>query len=482
MNNKNLVRNIKILIIFFCICFFGIIFYLTYFNLYVSQKIINDNSNPRIKAEENKRLRGLILDRDGNVLVYSKRIQNGKQKRYYKYGEVYAHITGYSSVIYGKSGIELSYNDVLSGKTLIYNNPISVFKRFLDVVMNKERKGNNIFLTIDDKLQQKTYSLLGDNIGAAVAINPKTGEILSMVSKPSFDPEKIDDKFDEYNSDSTGVPFLNRAAKGYYPPGSTFKIITASAALNYIDNIENNSFNCNGKLKIGDYILNDYNKESHGKINLKNAFKVSCNYTFGSIGMKLGYDKLKDMAENFMFNKEIPLNDEYDSINIKVGKIKIENDKSLALTAQDAIGQHGVTSNPMHMALIAASIANEGTMMKPYIVKQIRDDYNNILYEANPNVLKNCIDKKIADKVRDYMIEVVKSGTGKNAKINGITVAGKTGTAQVEGKNETHSWFVAFAPAQDPKIAVAVIVENGGVGGGTAASIVREMIKTYLKK
>lgn len=303
-----------------------------------------------------------------------------------------------------------------------------------------------------------------------------------MVSKPSFDPNEIDENFKDYSSDNIGVPLLNRAASGYYPPGSTFKIVTAAGALKYIDNIEKQNFNCNGKLKIGDYILNDYNNESHGILNIENAFKVSCNYTFGTLGIKLGYERLKNTAEDFLFNKEIPLNDEYDSIHIKSGKITTENIKSSALTAQDAIGQHGVTSNPMHMALVSCAIANDGTIMKPYIVKEIKDSYNNVLYEAKPSELKKAIDKEIADKIKNYMIKAVKSGTGTNAKIYGINVAGKTGTAQVEGNKQSHSWFVAFAPSDNPKIAVAVIVENGGVGGGRAATIAREIIKTYLKK
>ncbi|QCX34463.1 penicillin-binding protein 2 [Caloramator sp. E03] len=481
MNNRKLIKNIKILLIFFCLCFFGIIMYLTYFNIYISPKIVYDVSNPRLRVEEEKILRGLILDRNGNVIAQSKRLDNGKQKRIYNYGEIYAHITGYNSIIYGKTGLELAYNDILSGKTLEYSTPISIFKGFLNSLLNKQKKGYNLYLTVDDTLQKKAYKLLGDDKGAVVAINPKSGEILSMVSKPSFDPNQIDEKFKEYNSDSTGVPFLNRAALGYYPPGSTFKIITASAALKYIDDIEGQSFNCNGKLKIGDYILKDYNKEAHGRIKLEDAFKESCNYTFGTLGMKLGYEKLKETAEGFMFNKDIPLNDEYDSIHIKEGKITTENIKSPALTAQDAIGQHGVTSNPMHMALVVSAIANDGIMMKPYIVKKISDSYNNVVYEAKPRELNKAVDKVISNKIKDYMIKVVKSGTGTNAKINGITVAGKTGTAEIEGNNQTHSWFVAFAPADNPQIALAVIVENGGVGGGRAAMIAREIIKAYLK-
>lgn len=482
MNNKNLVRNIKVLVIFFSLCFFGIIAYLTYFNLYVSGKIVNDITNPRLRIVENEVLRGSILDRNGDAIAYSKRDADGKQKRYYKYGEEFAHVTGYNSFVYGKTGIELAYNDILQGKSFNYDVFAHFFKSLMETINEKDKKGDDVYLTIDKNLQQKAYDMLGSDKGAAAAVNPKTGEILAMVSKPSFDPGAIDEKFKDYNSDREGTPFLNRAAQGYYPPGSTFKIITAASALENISNINSQTFNCTGKLKIGNYTLSDFNGESHGKINLENAFRESCNYTFGQIGIKLKFNKLEDTAERFMFNKEITVNDECDSIKMKEGSISIDDPESPALTAQDAIGQHGVTSNPLHMALVASSIANDGVMMKPYIVKEVRDRYGVAVYEAKPEKLTTAVNKNIANRIKDFMIKVVKSGTGTNARISGITVAGKTGTAEVEGKSETHSWFVAFAPAENPKIAVAVIVENGGVGGVRAAEIAREMIRTYLKK
>jgi penicillin-binding protein A len=480
MKTNNLVRNIKVLVLFFSICFLSLIVYIAYFNIFVGNKIINDPSNRRIKAAENEITRGSILDRNGNVIVYSKRDSQGNQTRVYNNGEKFAHIVGYDSYIYGKTGIEAGYNNYLQGKAAGYDVLGSIFKTIKETINGDEKKGNDIFLTIDGDLQEKAYKALGNNKGAVVALNPLTGEVLAMVSKPTFDPENIDDNFKKYNMDNKNTPFVNRASSGYYPPGSTFKIITASSALENISGITDKIFDCNGKLKIGNYTLKDHEGTSHGKVDIEKAFKLSCNYTFGSIGILLGFDRLEKTAESFMFNEDIESNDDVDVLKIKAGTIGTDPAKSKALTAQDAIGQNMVATNPMHMALVASAIANNGIMMEPYMVKMIKDRYGMKLEEKSPNILTKAVDSDIANTIKGYMIGVVKSGTGTNARISGITVAGKTGSAQ-DG-NKTHSWFTCFAPAEKPEIAVAVIVENGGLGGNKAAIIARTLLKSYLKK
>ncbi len=482
MNNRNLVRNIKLLLVFFSLCFFGIIVYLTYFSYYKASSIVKDVANPRIRAEEEDVLRGSILDSDGNKIAYSKKTEDGKQKRIYNNGEAFAHILGYNSYVYGKTGMELAYNDILQGKG--YGGDILqvIFQGVKSGFGSIERSGYDIYLSIDKDAQDTAYKMLGDDKGAVAAINTKTGEIIAMVSKPSFDPGLIDTKFDEYNSDTNGTPFVNRAAQGYYTPGSVFKIVTAAAALEKNPKVAQEIFNCNGRLEIGTYTLTEQGGAVHGKVTLKDAFRVSCNTTFGQIGIDLGYDALENMAEKFMFNKEIKVNDIYDSINIKSGNIKIDNKNMKALIAQDAIGQHGVTTNPLHMALVTSAIANNGVMMKPYIVKEIKDKNGNVIEKGKSEKLETVVSTETAGLIKEYMVGVVKSGTGTRAKISGITVGGKTGSAENENQVETNSWFTAFAPAEDPQIAVAVIVEEGGVGGKRAAEIAREVIKAYLKK
>lgn len=475
MNEEKLLRNIKALIVFFSLIFLVIIGYLTYFNLYLSENIVRDSSNPRIKLSEEDVLRGAIFDRNGKQIVYSKRTRDG-QKRYYKDGEIFAHVVGYNSYIYGKTGIELLYNDALSGKTFYYDLLGSIFRKFAQT-FEGEKRGSNVALTIDYALQYRAYKLLGSDKGAIVVLNPKTGEILALVSKPSFDPESIDKNFKKYKNDVEGNPFLNRATQGFYPPGSTYKIITAAAALKNIENIGNEKWLCTGKLKIGDYVLKDFNSEAHGKIDLKKAFTKSCNFTFGSLGMELGFNNLNREAEKFLFNKDIVLED----LVIRKSTYNLEDKNSRALLAQSAIGQHGVATNPLQMALVAATIANEGIMMKPYLVKEIKDEYGVVLERKKPQVLTRAIDKETAEKIKEYMIDVVNKGTGVRAKSSNIVIAGKTGTAEIPNSSETHSWFVGFAPVNNPQIAFAIIVEKGGTGGKRAAEIARELVSEYFK-
>jgi penicillin-binding protein A len=487
MNNKNLVKNIKVLLIFFSLCFFSIIIYLTYFDLFLSEKLSQNSANQRTRLEENKVLRGSIMDKNGTVLVYSEAVNGKEQKRIYKFGELFAHVTGYNSYRYGKRGVEQAYNDVLTGKTTSSYNLVGNFFKGLKEMINKdEKRGNDVYLTLDKELQEVAFNALGNNRGAVAAVNVKTGEILALVSKPSFNPQyfvdDLQEKLSAYNKEDAGAPQVNRAVNGVYPPGSTFKLVTTASALENIKDVGKKSYNCSGALSIYDYVLKDHGGSSHGNINLETAFKVSCNITFGQIGMALGYDNLKNTAEKFMFNKNISFNDDFSIFDLKEGEIQLKDKRNNALLAQNAIGQNQVTSNPLHMALVTAAIANDGVMMSPYLVKEIKDRYNVTLYAAKPEKLTEAVSVENSQKIKQYMEETVKTGTGKNARITGVKVGGKTGTAEVSENQEPHSWFVAYGGIESPEIAVAVIVENGGTGGGKAAPIAREIIKTYLKK
>ncbi|WDC85812.1 penicillin-binding transpeptidase domain-containing protein [Caloramator sp. mosi_1] len=266
----------------------------------------------------------------------------------------------------------------------------------------------------------------------------------------------------------------------YYPPGSVFKIVTAAAALENIDDIDDYKNNCDGILKLGEKNIKDFKEEKHGKVNIKNAFKVSCNNTFAKLGLKLGYDVLKNQAEKFLFNKEIYIKDDYAKIKIKpaVYEFKERDDFSIGISA---IGQHEVKVNPMTMALMTCAIANKGTIMQPYILDSIVNYRGNLKYKTKPEKLSESIDVKTAEKIKDYMILTVKEGTAKRARHN-IKIAAKTGTAENVSGKEPHSWFVAFAPADNPQIVIAVVVENGGAGSGRALDIAKEAILNFLNR
>lgn len=469
------VKNIKNVIVLFVVCFLSVITYLTWFNLFQSDKIKNDVSNPRMVEEEKNIIRGSILDRYGEKIAYTDKDKN----RVYSYGEIFGNITGYSSKIYGKSFIEGYYNTVLLGKEFSLGSIEVFLNRIKYNVLNKEKVGDNLVLTVDAKLQKRIYSKFGQDKGAAVCINPKTGEILAMVSKPSIDPNDIDKNFERYSKETSKKYFINKAIQEYYPPGSIFKIITAAAAIENINDIDRYKNNCTGSIDFKNHSIKDYKGEKHGNISLKDAFKVSCNNTFGKLGLQLGYNKIKKVAEKFLFNKDVYIKDDYVKIPIKPAVYDFD-ERDDSFIAASAIGQHEVKANPMSMAIVVSAIANNGTIMEPYIVDSITDSQGNVKYKRVPKALTEAVDKETADKIKEYMLSTVKEGTARRANTSSIQIAAKTGTAENEEGKEPHSWFVAFAPYQNPQIAVAVVVENGGAGSGKALDIAKDAIVYYL--
>jgi len=473
MNKLN--RNIKIVFIIFSVLFSSLIIYLTYFQLYEREKLITSSYsvyNKRLINQERKILRGSILDRNGNILAKSI-IVDGIQKREYIDPEAFAQVIGYSRRIYqqGSSGIENTYDRQLLG--MINSDPMTYLRK---VILGKQQIGDNLILTIDKKLQDIAYYDLKGKKGAAVAINPKTGEVLAMVSLPSYNPNSLSENWTQIMNSPDKV-VLNRATQGLYPPGSIFKIITASAALTYKPDLYTKSFDCKGYTIVDGNRIEDYEGIAHGVLDFKKAFYLSCNSAFIDIGLKLGASNLQNMAYKFGLNSQIPL--DIDTAKNIFPDIAQKNDK--VILAETSIGQGKILVTPLTMALMASSVANEGVIMKPYLMKYVIDPVSGtVLEKSSPSEYLNPISKEVAYKIRELMIGVVKEGTGTSAQIPGITVAGKTGTAE-NPHGKPHAWFVGFAPAEDPEIVVSVIVENGGTGGEIAAPIAKDIIKTYIE-
>lgn len=475
MNDEKTRKNIIKVLIIFCAAFFILIGYLSYFEVRYGDTLESDSNNRRNRDKEYDVLRGSILDREGNHIADSVRVEDGTQKRIYRkgYEMAYAPILGYYSSKYGTSGLEKAYTGELLNTEVL--NP---FRFVRDIIANAGREGNSLELTIDSDLQKAAYDALGNNRGAITAMNPKTGEILCMVSKPTFNPVTVDEDWDNLIKQEDEGVFLNRAIQpGIYPPGSTFKIIVAGEALQNIKDIESKTFIDKGTLKIGSYTLGNYNHESHGDINIHDALVLSSNVVFGQIGMELGVDRLKKGAEDFYFNKNI----DFDLAVAQSQFPAIDPARQDSL-AQSSIGQYEVRVTPLQMLLAVSAIANNGVMMKPYLVKSITDPYGWNIKTTSPESMAQPLASETAGKLKSMMVDVVKNGTGKNAKISGVDVAGKTGTAEVGGDLAPHSWFVAFAPAEDPRIAISIIVENGETGGGKAAAISKNLIKLYLNR
>ncbi|MBC2579548.1 penicillin-binding protein 2 [Clostridium sp. DJ247] len=470
-------NNIKKVLMVFLICFIGLISYMTYFEIIMGPKIVNSQYNKRLWVKRNEVLRGTIYDRNGKPLTKSEKINQEKQKREYTGGELFAHILGYVDIKYGITGLERKYDEQLMS-TDIEDNIKSLIK---NKGKSEEKVGNSLTTTLDYNVQNKAYELLGDNRGAVVVLNPKTGEVLAMVSKPSFNPNNLQDIWKSINQDKNR-PLINRATAGLYPPGSTFKTVTAVSALENISGIKGRTFNDSGSLYISkDYSLNNFNGEVLGNLDFRQAYTHSSNVVFGALGLELGNDKLKATAEKFFFNKEIPT----DGIPVEPSKFPTLKKYEKGSIAQSAIGQSSDLASPLQMAVVTSTIANSGIMMKPYLVKQVVTSKGAIVKDIQPEAIGQIVSADTANTMKNFMKSVVDEGTGVNAAIEGIKVAGKTGTAdhQDEGKDAPpHSWFIGFAPADNPQVAVAVIVEDGGQGGIAAARIASGVMKTVLNK
>ncbi|KOR24556.1 penicillin-binding protein 2 [Clostridium sp. L74] len=475
---KDISNNIKKVLLVFLICFMGLITYITYFEIVVGPKIVDSSYNRRLWVKRNEVLRGTIYDRNMQPLTKSQRVNSELQNREYTGSSMFAHVLGYVNVKYGLTGLEKKYDKELMS-TDIQDDLTTFFKNKGKL---EQKVGHNLKTTLDYKIQKAAYDALGENKGAVVVLNPKTGEVLGMVSKPSYDPNKLDDIWASINKDKS-IPLINRATAGLYPPGSTFKIVTALSTLENMSGVMNRTFQDNGSLDLGGgYTLSNYGGASYGGLDLRGAFVHSSNVIFGSLGLELGNSRLKSTAEKFYFNKEVPT----DGIDIESSKFPTLKSYERGSIAQSGIGQSSILVTPMEMALIGATVANDGVMMKPYLVKEVLSSKGELIRTIPPESNGEIVSKNNARILKDFMKGVVEEGSGRNASIEGIQVAGKTGTADhsdsISGKAAAHSWFVGFAPYDNPQVAVAIIVENGGQGGIAAASIASQVMSTALSK
>lgn len=458
-------RIIRILISL-CGLFIALVLYISYFQIFIADEIITNSYNKRQWIDEENILRGEITDRKGAVLVQSINTDKG-QIREYRYGSMYSHIIGYSSREYGKSGIESTYN-----KELLDLNDLNPIGELKNILTDGESLGNNVVLSVDHEIQKYAYELLGNRKGSVVLMDPKTGEIYAMVSSPSYNPSTLKENWEDIVSNKDS-PLLNRATMGLYTPGSIFKLITATAA---VENREiDETYDCEGSINIDGYVLKDYGGIAHGEVNLNDAFSKSCNTAFSQIGLNIGDDKLRKVAEKYMFNNNIP----FDLRTAKsVFPEKITSKPELGASA---IGQGKLLVTPLNMAMAASAIGNHGEMVKPILVKEIIDNNNRVLKKYKTEGLSKVTTPEIAEQLKSMMIDVVEKGTGKNARISNIQVAGKTGTAENESGKE-HAWFIGFAPADEPKVAVAVVIESSGKTGGVeAAPIARDLMKRAIQ-
>lgn len=466
-------KRILLLLIFLIILLLAPIVYLTYFTIFKAQDAINNPANKRPIMAENSIRRGNIYDRDGNVVAYSIG-EKYQYQRVYNYPVVYSHIVGYSNKIVAKYGLEKEYNDYLVGKN--DSKLLKIFKSLFNKKLDLN-VGDSITLTTSTDLQKKTRSVLGQNNekGSVVIMNPKSGEILSMISLPDFNSQNIAKDMEQINKNNNGALF-NNSTLGKFAPGSVFKIITADAIL---ESGISQKYNDKGVEKIdkGRKFKNSTGK-AYGNINLKSAFTYSINTYFVRKTVDIGLDLFSDVCQRFMINKKV----DFDlPLETSTWNYTREGFDKTAL-ASAGIGHDDILVTPLQMCMIASAIANDGVMMKPHLVKSIDSSDGKNILTNNPEVLSESCSKENANIIRDMMINVVNNGTGTEAYVRGYQVAGKTGTAQfniTEGTN--NAWFVGFAPADDPKIAISVVIPNvSKYGGEIAAPIAGELIRYAL--
>jgi peptidoglycan glycosyltransferase len=439
-------------------CFLLLFLYLIYIVAISGPVLSRSSANPRLWIVESRVARGGIYDRQGEALA------SGTS---YPFGPVYAHIIGYASRRLGKTGLEQAYDAELLG----LKGPL--VKRLEARWGVKGIRGNNLYLTIDNRLQQLAWSLLQPYTGAAVVLNLRTGEILALASTPSFDPnlQSLESQWDQTSTDP-GHPLLDRATQGLYPPGSTMKIVTASVGLRKDPGLPKETYDCTGEITIQGRVLHDM--AAHGVVDLDSALAVSCDTYFAHLGLSIGAEDFARGLAGFGWGD--PLTFDLPVSQVPLYKESLQDPNGLA---DASIGQGRILVTPLYMALVAGAIGNGGAMMRPYLAQEIRDPDRGVVWTARPHLLRTVTTLQVADQIKEAMVGVVNGGTGTAAYIPGLTVAGKTGTAEAS-EGAPHAWFVAFAPASNPQVAVCVMVEHGGEGGQVAAPIASQLIQLAL--
>jgi peptidoglycan glycosyltransferase len=453
----------------------------TYMMIFQQQSLAAQPQNRRVRDAEFAQNRGAILAAGKTEIAKTVPSKDRfKYQRVYPEDELYAVITGFYSYDRGSTGLERTYNAPLSG-----TDDALFIRQLVDMATNKTPEGASVQTTIVPKIQKAAADALGNQKGAVVALDPKTGAVLAMVTSPTFDPNDIAGHDIEaagkaYDRLASNSQLSNRAAREIYPPGSTFKLVTAAAALadgktpdSMVDSPDplklpgtrvylSNSTNCGGT-----------------KITMTQALKVSCNTAFANLGMDVGEDKLREQAQLFGFDRR-----HLDDLGGVASQFPDKlNEAQLALSS---IGQYDVAASPLQMAMVAAAIANDGVLMDPYVVSTVRSQDLKPIETHKASELSTAMTPKNAKELQQMMSEVVSEGTGRNAQIPGVEVAGKTGTAQSDPKRKPFAWFTSFAPVHDPAIAVAVIVEDANIprsdiaGGRLAAPIAREVMEAAL--
>lgn len=482
--NRQIVKLFGLVVVLFAL----LIGFTSYWSVFDAKALKEKNANQRPLLEQQQIPRGRILAADGTVIAKSYSKGHGSGKRYirrYPLGALFGHPIGYSFVRYGQSEFELFHNSELTGEE-------SEFGSILGELSGQKQEGEEIVTNLDPKAQEVALQdLEGTGFGAVVAIEPSTGEVKVMASNPPYDPNSIPRKLGKLEQENVTTPLVNRATLGRYPPGSTFKVVTAAAGLESGAITPETTIDAPGTIiDEGHVLANDFDQD-WGSISLDTALTNSVNTWFGQLGQKVGQDHLFETMEKFGFGSLPPIDLPEEEL-LPSGVVGENNEilhrKDPVDLARVAIGQERLLATPLQIAMVASAVANHGKLMKPQIWNRVINSDGRVTKRLDPQVYSEPISAKTAEELTTAMEGVVNEGTGTNAAIPGVPVAGKTGTAETPGNQacgggeaENQGWFMGFAPAEDPKIAIVASVEcTEQFGNDVAAPIFRDVAETIL--
>ena len=447
--------------------FVSMLVFLGHFLNYDSTEVISNQYNKkRQEILQEKTIRGDILAADGTILATTN-VQGEDEIRVYPYNEIYAHAVGYDSN--GRSGVES-----LANIYLIASNT-SLEHKLQASLENRKYKGDSVTTTFVPALQEEAYRALGAYDGAVIVTEPTTGKILAMVSKPDYNPNDIVTIWDDLIQDDSSSVLLNRATQGLYPPGSTFKMITA---LEYIR--ENGScyedylFSCNGSISYEGGMIHCYHGANHGEVNFHKSFAKSCNSSFANMGLHLNRISFADTLESLLFDCELPI-----AFPHKISNTDVSGETDDESLVQTVIGQGTTQMTPIHLAMITAMIANDGVMMRPYCIENVKSSDGRMIKYFSPEIYGQLISDEEATILQKLMIGVVEEGTATKLKGVEYQVAGKTGSAEYNSQSDSHAWFTGYTYNTDQPLQVTVIVEGGGSGGEYAVPVARRVFDAY---
>jgi penicillin-binding protein A len=467
------------LFVVFVVLFGVLVGFTSRWTVFEADALRDNRKNRRELLEEQKIRRGVIRAGDGTVLARSLKQPDDSFVRTYPTDRLFSHAVGYSFVRQGRAGLERYYDDDLSGRK-------GELGSLIDRLSGDEQDGDNLVTALDPGAQRVALQQLNGRKGAVVALDPRTGAIRVMASVPGYDPNTVKDQqeFSQLNRDKD-APLLNRNTQAGYPPGSTFKVVTAIAAIDSGRYTPDSRINGRNGKRISGVPLNNDAGESFGDITLTEALTHSVNTVFGEVGEMVGKATMKKYMDRLGFGRpvevDLPRDERAASGERQRGHI-IPATNGAVDVGRMAIGQDKLTVTPLQMAMVAASVANGGKLMKPHLGDRIVDRDGRTVDRIEPEQMSEVMSPETAAQVGAMMDQVVKEGTGTAAALEGIDVAGKTGTAEVDHGCPNQLWFIAFAPAQDPRVAIAVTVECGtGFGGTVAAPIAKAVMQELLK-